>query len=70
MTWAKRSKPHGPICPRCNQEEKIAELIIQARTLRRPKPGAFGTRARRLCESCAKELFEKMENLLDSNKEE
>ena len=47
----------------------MAELIIQARSLRRPKPGAFGTRARRLCESCAKELFEKMENLLDSNKE-
>lgn len=67
MTWAKRPQSQGPICPRCNQEEKMAELIIQARSTKRPKPGAFGTRSRRFCESCARELFEKMENLLDGN---
>ena len=67
MTWAQRPKSRGPICPRCNQNEKMAEVIIQARSTKRPKPGAFATRARRMCESCAREVFGLMEDVLDSN---
>jgi len=65
VSFAERPSRSGPICPRCNVREKSVELIFQARTLRRPKPGSLATRGKRLCEQCALEVFEAAEALMD-----
>lgn len=68
-SWARRATKGGPLCPRCGQHEKGAELIIQARGLHRDqgKLVYFGTRARRLCLDCAHELFAYLEDVLDGD---
>ena len=54
-----RRRPVG-ICPRCGERTVKVELIAQARSTKRPKPGLFASRARRVCEPCGQVLFAAM----------
>lgn len=65
-SFGDRKARHDPVCPRCNLRPKSVELIVQARSTKRPKPGALASRAKRLCEPCALQLFEAIERIIDN----
>jgi hypothetical protein len=46
------------------------ELIVQARSTKRPKPGLFASRARRVCEPCGQALFAAMLEAMEVDRSE
>lgn len=72
MTWGSGAPKRPGLCPRCGKHPKGVEVIIQGRDFQRDKGVPmryFGTRARRVCEPCAQEIFETCELILDSRVE-
>lgn len=67
--WGSKPK-RTSICPRCRKNEKQVEIIVQGRGMQRDKGAPmryYGTRARRVCEPCARDIFETCEMILDSD---